>query len=237
MRLLLVSDIHANPWALSAVEKDAGKVDAILCAGDIVNYGPDPVSAINWLRSQSVIAVRGNHDHAVAFNADPQASPAKRELALRMRDWTREQLSPEDEGTLVQLPRHRVWQWQGTAFSLYHATPADPLYDYRLIPSADDALVDQIIGSDIADVILLGHTHLPLLRKHGRSQIVNPGSVGQPLDGDPRASYAIWDDGHIELRRVQYDRDAAVRALGALSLPAAMRFELQKILLRGRAGD
>lgn len=87
MRLLIISDIHANPWALSAVASDAGPVDAILCAGDFVNYGPDPAPVISWVRSQGVIAVRGNHDHAVAFNADPKASPTKQLLALAMRDW------------------------------------------------------------------------------------------------------------------------------------------------------
>jgi hypothetical protein len=104
MKVLIISDVHANLWALRAVVHDAGPVDYVLCAGDIVSYGPDPRATLDSLRAQAVIAVRGNHDHAVATRADPQASPAKQPLALAMRDWTRSQLEPADITWLTRLP-------------------------------------------------------------------------------------------------------------------------------------
>jgi predicted phosphodiesterase len=88
-KLLLVSDLHANPWALDAVLADAGAVDHVLCAGDLLNYGPEPRAALARVRSMNATVVQGNHDAAVARGSDPRASTAKQCLALAMRDWTR----------------------------------------------------------------------------------------------------------------------------------------------------
>ncbi|MBI4581666.1 MAG: metallophosphoesterase family protein [Planctomycetes bacterium] len=186
MRILTLSDIHANPWALAAVERDAGRFDHIICAGDTVNYGPAPAVAVAWLRDHGAIAVRGNHDHAVAFHADPKASPAKQPLALAMRDWTRAQLDPADLSWLARLPLSLRWEIDGVHFMVTHATPINPLHDYRLTPKGCDAILDEVAGNVQADVLVVGHTHFPMIRRHGDLQIVNPGSLGQPLDGDVR---------------------------------------------------
>lgn len=233
MRILLISDIHANSWALHAVEQDAGPVDQILCGGDTVNYGPRPGAVLDRLRRLDIVTVRGNHDHAVAFAADPKASPAKQPLALVMRDWTRRQLEATDLGWLLSLERRLTRQYAGCRFMLVHGTPLDPLHDYRLTPSASDGLLNDLTQCVKADVLLVGHTHLPLLRRHRDLTIINPGSVGQPLDGDPRAAYAIWDDGEITLRRVEYDRTAAIDALARLPLDHKLMADLQNTLSRG----
>lgn len=233
MRILLISDIHANAWALHAVERDAGEVDQILCAGDTVNYGPRPGAVLDQLRRLNAVTVRGNHDHAVAFAVDPKASPAKQPLALVMRDWTRRQLEANDLGWLLSLKRRLTPQYAGCRFMLVHGTPLDPLYDYRMTPGASDKLLDELTQGVKADVLLAGHTHLPLLRKHRDLTIVNPGSVGQPLDGDPRAAYAVWDDGEITLRRVEYDRTAAMDALARLPLDHKLVADLQNTVSRG----
>lgn len=206
MRVLLISDIHGNSWALRAVLQDAGSVDRVLCGGDLVNYGPDPAGVIAIMQNLEPTTVRGNHDNAVVFSTDPRASAAKEPIALAMRDWTRDQLSPADVAWLVSLPRHTELSLGDTRVAMFHATPIDPLYDYRLTPDVAESLLEGITAGIAADVLLLGHTHLPLSRLHRGLRIVNPGSVGQPLDGDPRAAYAIWNDGEIELRRVDYDR-------------------------------
>ncbi len=218
MRILILSDVHANPWALRAVEEDAGPVDRILFGGDAVNYGPDPVGSIEWLDAHGVVGVRGNHDHAVAFAVDPKASPAKEPLAMAMRDWTRDQLNPVQAGWLLKLPRHLDCHVGGAKFALVHGTPVDSLYDYRLQPDISDSLLEELVGQTKADVLVVGHTHLPLHRSLKALQIVNPGSVGQPLDGDPRAAYAIWEDGSIELKRVDYDRFQLFSAIAHLPL-------------------
>jgi putative phosphoesterase len=234
MRILILSDIHANPWALRAVEADAGSVDRMFFAGDAVNYGPDPVSTIEWLDAHQVVGVRGNHDHAVAFNLDPKASPAKEPLAMAMRDWTRDQLDPIQTGWLLKLPRHLDCHVGGAKFALFHATPADPLYDYRLRPDISDTLLDELISGVNADVLVLGHTHLPVSRSRGLMKILNPGSVGQPLDGDPRAAYAIWNDGSIELRRVEYDHTELFAALARLPITAQQIGDLRYTLQDGK---
>jgi putative phosphoesterase len=234
MRILIVSDIHANPWALRAIERDAGAVDHVLCLGDCVNYGPDPRSVIAWLRDRQAVAVRGNHDHAVATLSDPRASRAKQPLALAMRDWTRAQLDQADLDRLAGSPLSLDCELAGVRFALVHATPSDPLYDYRMRPEASDELVRKITGSVRADVMLMGHTHLPFHRKLGTMTIVNPGSVGQPLDGDVRAAYALWEDGRLSLRRVGYDRNEPIHALRGLPLGPDRLNALASILQTGR---
>jgi putative phosphoesterase len=235
MKLLIVSDIHANPWALDAVGADAGAVDHVLFAGDAVNYGPDPRSVIARLRELGAIAVRGNHDHAVAWSTDPRASAAKQPIALAMRGWTRQQLDAADIAWLARLPLHLTVKIGATDFALFHATPGDPLFDYRFVPTLDDAQTSGFVAGVDADVLVLGHTHLPFVQRQKLLTIVNPGSVGQPLDGDPRASYALWQDGEIDLRRVAYDIDSAARAIERVELPTEMRAALVETLCRGVA--
>lgn len=230
MRILILSDIHANPWALAAVEQDAGRFDHVICAGDTVNYGPAPGVAVAWLRQHGAITVRGNHDHAVACQADPKASPAKQPLAISMRDWTRSQLGADDLTWLARLPLSLRWEVGGVYFAVVHATPLDPLYDYRLTPQGGDAILDDIAGQVQADVLVVGHTHFPLARRHGALQVVNPGSLGQPLDGDVRVPYVLWEDGVINARRVRYDMDPMLHAIRQLPVEAAVRNDLVAML-------
>lgn len=234
MKVLIISDVHANLWALRAVLHDAGAVDHVLCAGDTVSYGPDPRATVDTLRARGAIAVRGNHDHAVAWNADPQASPAKQPLALALREWTRSQLEPGDIAWLARLPLRLTWEIAGTRFALLHATPRNPLYDYRLRPDAAAELIGDLTAGADADVLVAGHTHWPLVRAGGDLQVVNPGSVGQPLDGDPRAAYAMWEDGEITLHRAAYDQTSVLAAVGRLPIDPPLRDTLGRILRRAR---
>jgi len=234
MRVLIVSDIHANSWALEAILRDAGPVDFFLGAGDCVNYGPDPRGAVELLRRQNAIVVRGNHDHAVAFGADPKASPTKQHLALALRDWTGARLGPAGVGWLSRLPLALTWECGGTRFLIVHATPLDPLFDYRLVPQASDTLLDEAFREVQADVAIVGHTHWPFLREHRGMQVVNPGSAGQPLDGDRRAAYALWEDGRIALCRAAYDQSGVVEALQCLPIAHSLIDELESMLRDGK---
>lgn len=234
MRVLIISDVHGNPWALRAVERDAGRADRILFAGDAVNYGPDPAACVNWLDQHQVVGVRGNHDHAVAFALDPKASPAKEPLALAMRDWTRDELDPIQTGWLLKFPRHLDCHVGGAKFAMVHGTPADALYDYRLQPGIGEDLLSELLADIQADFLIVGHTHLPMCRQHGPLWVVNPGSVGQPLDGDPRAAYALWVDGKAELKRVEYDRGPLLQAIGKLPLSRHYVNDLAHTIEHGR---
>jgi putative phosphoesterase len=234
MRILILSDLHANPWALQAIEQDAGPLDYVLCAGDVVSYGPDPAGAIAWLREHDAITVRGNHDNAVGFNAHPRASPAKAHIAMALRDWTRAKLSEKDLGWLQRLPVRLTWELQDRRFALVHATPFDPLFDYRMTPQVSDEQLDAMLTGAQGDVVIAGHTHLPFTRRHRQCLVVNPGSAGQPLDGDPRAAYALWVDGQVSLHRVPYDQSPLLAAVGDMGLPTTAASDLTRIVQTAR---
>lgn len=226
----MISDIHGNPWGLRAIEKDAGPVDYIFCAGDVVSYGPEPAAAIAWLREHEAIVVRGNHDDAVGFDTHPHASPAKAHIALALRDWTRARLAKNDLGWLQRLPVRLTWECQNQRFALVHGTPFDPLYDYRMTPTATGSQLDELLTGVQGDIVIAGHTHLPFVRQHWTRLLINPGSVGQPLDGDIRASYALWQDGTAEIHRVGYDHEPLLAAIRRMELPDFILSELQRII-------
>jgi putative phosphoesterase len=234
MRVLIISDIHGNIQALEAVAEAARRFDAVICAGDTVNYGPSPRACIDWLREKDAVTVMGNHDLAVATDGDPKGALTQQPFALAMRDWTKAQLRASELNWLRKLPRQKTFEMGGAIWLTLHATPADPLYDYRLQPDASDQLVDKLTRDAQADVMVVGHTHLPYLRTRRKMQIVNPGSVGQPLDGNPQASYAIWDHGRITLERISYDEDGVIRELQSLPLEQRHRDALCRTLRLGR---
>lgn len=117
---------------------------------------------------------------------------------------------------------------------MVHATPPDPLYDYRLTPDAPDRLFTAALAGFSADFVVMGHTHLPFVRKHNRMTVVNPGSVGQPLDGDPRAAYAIWEDGEITLHRAAYDQRDLINTLNELGLVDDLYSSLRRSFEMGK---
>jgi putative phosphoesterase len=231
MRLLIVSDIHANIAALQAIRED---VDAVAFLGDAVDYGPFPAECISWLRERVGFAVRGNHDNAVGYDEDPRCAPMFREMAEATRQVHRSILSPVDLGYLRSLPLTTEFEFGGARFCAVHAAPTDPLYRY-MPPDATDEMWGAEVANVGAGVLLVGHTHHPFVRTVGATTVVNPGSVGQPKHGDPRAAYALWEDGRVTLRRVEYPVEETVRALRALPLPADVLADLVNALHTGGA--
>jgi predicted phosphodiesterase len=236
MRIAVLSDIHANLPALEAVLADAGAVDAIWHLGDVVGYGPDPDGVVERLRADGAIGVRGNHDAAACggteidwFNPD----------ARRAMEWTRSAIAPATAAWLEALPERRTVDGN----DLVHGSPREPLWEYITsvsVARANLALLDARLG-------LHGHTHIPVawlevdgkvelvrpgrgstLDLRGRHVMVNPGSVGQPRDGDPDASYAILDPdaGTVAWHRVPYDVTAVQDAMRAAGLPASLSARL-----------
>lgn len=213
MRILVVSDIHAN-WA--ALREMPENVDRVLVLGDLVDYGPEPRPCIDWVRDRSAVAVRGNHDNAVAFRVGCGCSPAMRDASEETRGLMWDLLDPADFDFLGSRPLTADVTIGGVRFHLVHATPSDPLHTY-LRPGEEKRWAEEVARVD-ADVLLVGHTHLPMVMRVGKKLVVNPGSVGQPRDGDPRAAYAIFEDGEPRLERASYDVDATVQALAAKGL-------------------
>jgi len=229
MRLLIVSDLHANAAALEQVSQEA---DAVVVLGDLVDYGPDPEATIKWVREYATYAVRGNHDDAVASNGPTFAGGSLAWVAEETASWTRSRLSQADIGYLAALPLTASFSFGGAAFLAVHATPADPLHPY-LFPEASEHWSTELSLTD-AEWLLVGHTHLPFALQFGAKTVVNPGSVGQPRDGIPLASYAVWEDGDLSLVRRQYDIAEVVRQLETTDLSAGARARLATVLRTGR---
>ncbi len=227
MRIVIVSDIHGNFDALSKLPE---KYNELWVLGDLVNYGPEPGAVIDFVNSNAWLIVRGNHDHAVGFNEDPRCSARFREMAEATRRFTDSVLSFGHKHFLQQLPPFAETERGNTRFYLSHAIPSNPLFGYC---EADSSQWFEEIKSVDADVILVGHTHVPALRTFGRRFVVNPGSLGQPKTGSPEARYAIWEDGKIELKSYSYPVEPAVAKVQALPIQDTLRHELSAILRTG----
>jgi predicted phosphodiesterase len=233
--ILIVSDIHGNLEALNAVLGDAdGKYDRILCLGDLVGYGADPNEIVEWARANVAAIVRGNHDKAcTGHDILEQYNPAARASAV----WTRSILRQENLEYLEKLPRGPL---RCEDFDLVHGSPADE-DEYLLTPVE----VAQLRGDLQAQATFFGHTHVQggfLITRGGVKRIspgtleleadhfylLNPGAVGQPRDGDPRAAYAFYwpRERMVEYHRTVYDIDAAAGKIRAAGLPDSLAARL-----------
>lgn len=231
MKLLVLSDIHGNWPALQAIREEA---DAVVCLGDMVSYGPYPRECVAWVRDHAVHVVRGNHDTALASRVDPKAAGFKRELARATLVRHRRRLPQEDVAWLRGLPTDVGFRFDDYTFDAVHASPEDHLFSYHLTPELPDEELKNETARVRADLLLVGHTHLPMIRGAWTKVVVNPGSVGQPLDGDPRASYAVIQDGVAEIRRVAYDVEATVAGIRNMRLAAKSAEALIAMLRTGK---
>jgi putative phosphoesterase len=233
VRLLVVSDLHANWPALEAV-LEAEAFDRAIVVGDLVSYGPHPVEVVDWVRHHASAVVRGNHDDALARGSDCRCAPSSKPLAAATRTVHRVLLSAEQIGFLDALPRTVVLRDSARVVFAVHASPRNHLYRYTLTPDAPERHLQKQLGAVRADYLLLGHTHLPMLRRLGPRLVLNPGSAGQPRDGDPRASYAVIEDGIATLKRVRYDVDRTARDIQRMPVPADVADRLAAILRAGK---
>jgi putative phosphoesterase len=187
------------------------------------------------VRERALRVIRGNHDHALANGVDCRCAAVMREASVTTRQWHSQLLSPEEKEYLRGLPITKRLEIAGATFHLAHASPTGDLYDYHIVPDAPDEALTKAIEGIEADFILLGHTHLPMLRTIDKTTIVNPGSVGQPRHGDPRASYAIWEDGEVKFQRSAYDVSRTTALLKQAPLTLSVIIQLSTILESGGA--
>jgi protein phosphatase len=233
VRVLIFSDLHANWEALKALQSTEPAPDAILFLGDIVNYGPDPKPCLQWVRSNATAIVRGNNDHGVAHGGDLGVNPDLSDAYSGMLPFTRSQLSKEDVRWLGSLPLQQQVEYAGTRFHLVHAAPTDPLNKrLPLLMAPESVLEQELVGVD-ADVLLVGHTHVPALRRVGDTYIVNPGSLGQPRHGTPQGTYAVWLDGELAVRHLHCGLEETELKLARLPLDPELTHDLRMILRRG----
>ncbi len=229
MRILLVGDIHANPVALSAVLEDVGGVDAILAAGDLVDYNPWPLETLAMVRKHHVKSVIGNHDRDSALGVPRSYNPHAELSCL----WTHRQLSEDMSKYLLALPEKLCAVYRGIRFFVCHGSPRDLVDEYVFPPpETRRELLREYLRVTETDVLVLGHTHVPFVEEFPEGHVVNPGSVGQPRDCDPRASYLIVDvEGQrplISPRRVPYNVDEVARRIVEVGLPASLAQRLYR---------
>lgn len=229
MRLLVVSDLHGNWPALEAVAREPH--DAVVCLGDVVGYGPEPAACVRWLREERAISVQGNHDRALAKGVAPGCSADFLWLAEATSGIAARQLTPHEVHYLARLPEQRSETLDGISYLLLHATPDDPLYRY-LRPDSD-GWVEALSGVS-SERVLVGHTHTPFDRTFGSVRVVNPGSLGQPKDGDPRASYAVIDSGRVRHGRAAYCVERTLKAYQGLGVDPSAVETLAELLRTGR---
>ncbi|HEY0443243.1 MAG TPA: metallophosphoesterase family protein [Candidatus Limnocylindrales bacterium] len=232
MRIAVLSDIHANLAALDAVLGALGSVDAVWHLGDVVGYGPEPDGVVERLASVGAVGVRGNHDAAACGGQEIDWFNPEAKAAM---EWTRDAIHEPTRAWLDKLPERHV----DGEFTLVHGSPRDPTWEYiTSIPVARANLA--VLGTRYG---LHGHTHVPIVYRQDdgaveaispsagasvplddRPALLNPGSVGQPRDGDPAASYLVLDTTapSCSWHRVAYDIVAVQAAMTAAGLPSRL---------------
>jgi putative phosphoesterase len=228
MRILLVSDVHANWPALAAVREPH---DVCLCMGDLVEYGPDPCRVIDWVRRNARACVRGNHDHGTAQNVETFGVGGFRYLTMATRGPTVDMLSPADRRYLADLPTSVMLTLAGKRFLLVHATPRDPLDEY--CPADPAQWAARVAGLNV-DYLCVGHTHVQFVLPVGGTTVINPGSVGLQRDGRPTARYAVLDGDTVELKEVEYPIEETVAAVMRSPFEAKAKRMLADVYRTGR---
>lgn len=228
-RILFISDLHGNYDALKAVLEEV-RYDEALCLGDLVDYGPEPAECIDYVRRNGIATVRGNHDNAVAYKVDCGCSYVYKHLSIATREYTWASISDNDISFLKGLPLLIKKEIGGIKLALTHGSP-ESFFDY-IYPNTPDERLEKLVEGLSCDYLAVGHTHKPCILKTGRVTIINPGSVGQPRDGDTRSSCMTLDTtiGEARIIRIAYDIDATCRKIKS-GMPFAA--ELIDILKRG----
>lgn len=232
MRTLIISDVHANLTALNAVLDHAAPFDRVWCLGDVVGYGPDPNECIERIRALPLLkCVKGNHDAAILGEIDIKAFNYEARASL---EWLKTTLRPENKRWLETLDERLVFD----EITIAHGSPRNPVWEYIM----DVRAARENMSEFDTQICLVGHTHIPgvyaiqgddpkSVRQYSKTpgnpftltdkSIVNPGSVGQPRDHNPRSSYLIYDDeaGEWVYQRVDYDIEKVQERILAAGLP------------------
>jgi predicted phosphodiesterase len=240
MKVAVISDIHGNRHAFEAVLEAIAASDAseLWCLGDLVGYGAEPDACVALTREHAAVCLAGNHDLAVTGEVSFEEFTRGASLAAQ---WTREVIAPEHLAFLAGL---RPQGEEGTV-GLYHASPRDPVWEYVL----SALLAGLCLDKQPNRVCLIGHSHVALsfVRREGElttgeprregveldisagEWLLNPGSVGQPRDGDPRASWLMLDLGELtaSFQRTDYDIAGAAAAIRAARLPDSLAERLE----------
>jgi len=229
------SDVHGNRHALEAVLADirSQRPNQTVCLGDLVGYGAFPNEVIETIRASGIPTVAGNYDDGVGFDRDEcgcaYTDPGDIERGDRSLRWTQQAVTAENKAWLRSLPRELRLEAAGKRILCAHGSPRR-INEYLYEDRPERSLARMFTDLE-ADVVLVGHTHLPYHRRIGPVDLVNVGSVGKPKDLDSRAIYALvflGDGVEAEFRRVTYDVEAAAAAIEATDLPQVFAARLRR---------
>ncbi len=224
MKIGLIADPHSNLAALEAVLKDIPRVDQLICVGDLVGYAAEPNEVVKLVRAKRMQTVMGNHDYAAVTRDVRSFNPLAAQAAL----WTAEHLHKENLEYLSNLPTHLELTYGKQRLYVVHGGPRDPLNEYIFSDIPNRVLAELVRDLD-ADIVMLGHTHVPMERMIFGKLVINPGGVGQPRDRDPRASYAILNLGEevkANFHRVYYDVKITAEKIETAGLPSELATRL-----------
>jgi putative phosphoesterase len=230
MLIAFFSDIHANLPALEAAVADAKRRGAtrMVSAGDMTGYGPFPNEVCHFLRKQRIPAIIGNYDRKVIEVAKqgPSAAAGMKEKKRKILLWTLAHLDDQALRYLSSLPDHLTLRPDGHNLSVFHGSPVS--MEDAIYPSITKQGLEAKLGGRRPDIFVCGHTHIPFVKRIGRTLIVNCGSAGHPVDGDPRPAYALVRTERAaaprgRILRFEYDRNWTMTTLEKTSLPKGLR--------------
>jgi putative phosphoesterase len=223
----IIADIHSNIIALQEVMKSVKKADHILCAGDLVGYNPWPNESIRLIQEKGIHSIMGNHDAVIVDGSYDTMNPQAK-LALQ---YTHKIISEENIEYLNSLSKKFTIQIEDVTLCAYHGSPLHPLRQY-VYPWAPRNFVRTLVDMIEGNVLILGHTHIPMMFNFNDKLLINPGSVGQPRDKNPQASYMILQiEGsriNVEHHRVDYNIDVVMSKIVEEGLPLSLAHRLKK---------
>ncbi len=227
MKIVIASDLHANLEALAVLPRD---YDQLWVLGDLVNYGPNPAEVVEFVRSHASAVVRGNHDQFLGAGDDPRCTGRFQGMAAAAGRFSLRKLGTREKEYLRDLPLQLQLKVGQTRFWLCHALPSDPLYGYG--PPDSGRWNDECLRAP-ADVVLVGHTHMPFVKKFGDCLVVNPGSLGLPNNRSSLACFGVWENGRLTLHSTLYDVRATIAKVEAMPVPGYVKEDLVALLCTG----
>lgn len=224
-RIAVISDIHGNIYALEAVLKHISKqrnISEILCLGDVVGYYPWPNESVEKVKEHCSICIMGNHEAGVAGNQTVfDFNPVAYEAIL----WTRKNLTNSNLDWVISLPKKRIIERDKKSIYMVHGSPFG-IFDYFTAYTESDwhKLLVRAFKKTMSDILLVGHTHIPVLETFESKLFLNPGSVGQPRNGQPGAYYAILSPNTMKAKmiRIEYDHKPVQKEIEKVGLPKVL---------------
>jgi predicted phosphodiesterase len=231
-RIVIFGDLHANWEALLALQQAERHPDAVFCLGDIVGYGPDPKRCLDAVRASATYVIGGRHDLSVG-GQEPGAGGQEMDLWQATWAYTRSVLPVADRDYLARLPTILTVEVAGMRFYLTRLAPDNGEIETGMLITMPQARLRELFGHVKADIILLSGPHIPAMRQVDGRLIVCPGSLGQPRYGVPDPTFAVWQEGRVQIHHLHYQPQDTIRKLSILPLEPEQVLRLQSILQSG----